>query len=80
VACDHRGLRTAVVKQDFPSRAVSQVLPARSAATALAVSFIDPELTPSVHRSTSERAVPEGTTHNPWKPAVRGNQYAYSIT
>ena len=42
VACDHRGLRTAVVKQDFPSRAVSQVLPARSAATALAVSFNGP--------------------------------------
>jgi hypothetical protein len=45
VACDHRGLRTADVKQDFPSRAVSQVLSARSAATALAVSFSDPERT-----------------------------------
>ena len=32
---------------------------------------IDPLRTSSVHRSTSERAVPEGTTHNPWKPAVR---------
>jgi hypothetical protein len=31
----------------------------------------DPLRTSSVHRSTSDRAVPEGTTHNPWKPAVR---------
>ena len=30
----------------------------------------DPLRTSSVHRSTSERAVPEGTTHNPWKRAV----------
>jgi hypothetical protein len=36
----------------------------------------DPELTPSVHRNTSERAVPEGTTYNLRKPAVQGNQYA----
>jgi hypothetical protein len=47
VACDHRGLRTAVVKQDFPTRAVSQVSPARSAATALAVSFIGAFRTPA---------------------------------
>jgi hypothetical protein len=31
----------------------------------------DPLRTSSVHRSTSERAVPEGPTHNPRKPAVR---------
>jgi len=30
-----------------------------------APSIHDPELTPSVHRSTSERAVPESSTHNP---------------
>ena len=48
VACNHRGLRTAVVKQDFPSRAVSQVSPARSAATALAVSFSGGFRTPAL--------------------------------
>ena len=32
---------------------------------------LDPQETSSVHRSTSERAVPEGTTQNPWRPAVR---------
>jgi hypothetical protein len=37
---------------------------------------IDPLRTSSVHRSTSERAVPEGTTHSPWKSAIRGNRYA----
>src|ERR1700692_1018524 len=35
------------------------------------VALIDPLRTSGVHRSTRERAVPESTTHNPWKSAVR---------
>ena len=60
VACDHRGVRSAVVKQDFPSRAVSQVSPARSAATAVAVSFCDPSPTCGLKRWCSAAVGPVG--------------------